>query len=467
MTTTYFPIPNGLTCSLNDKPVFGGVFKLIDANLYWPTSVVRPSVEKGSPIKLTQAWSFVDETAIGTFTLTNGSAQDLPLFTLEMPATTFDATADFGRCSTQQKSVQDKGTDLFHPSGGQPFGAWRFIQAGKGMSVCPLGLEETPKLLLRRTVGGPILLVCQNVPAGSTFTFKLAIVVTDTPTIERLWLPYRDSYRQRYSRSLHVGSLKPVAAAFALSQPQLVSPSNPEGYRASREGMLSRTRRCQEAGCGSLVVWDIAGQDPAGMLSPNWLPPISWAFLQDMVGACGRMNLLLGARCGKRLVGGKIVPQVDPSVPEGDFATALGMGVSGVYCDEGGERLIDLEIARRFRQLQVDRGIACPGFAEFPVDVLLPYIGAYTTWGYVGGGYGLTGRLSQADLDVFQWLMPGTTVYAQIKYVADADMPAAVRACVKAHIMPLLPWWDIDRLVPVAKAAIAEETDPNSNWWRL
>lgn len=476
-----------ITATVNGKTVFTGKPKLFDATPFRPIGQVQPPVEGlGATVFLTTSWEINGEVATGTFEVNNKHATlTYPWICMAWPDWNLPADSDFGRIRSIQASLQINGQSIMHPTGGntgQPIGAWWAKGGGVGLGFSPLDLHETPCILIRRPPGAnpvsPCFFLARPVAPGETYRFKVAITASANTDFRNLIAPYKASYSRMYRRNLHISTLKPVVCDFGISREALVTATNPNGYRPGfrmdqpdpDQFVIDQAKYASSLGCTTLFIWDISGWHPP-MQNPEFLRPYAVSSLTKLTAAARPLRIAIGGRMGKCI--DPITNEIRPRRSPEEIAhlydmvdQALKAGVTCFYGDELGEQLADVGIARTIRMKQITAGIADAGFAEFISDSLLPYVAGYTTVSFNGSSFYLSGRLSEGDLAVFDWLMPGVPVYAQVKYVSDDQFLSAAKWCVDRNMIPLVHLWKTKDWVPPVRLMLENATDPNTGWWR-
>jgi hypothetical protein len=473
-----------LKVSVGGTAVCNDTVRLVDVPTLWPATPARPSVENPADgVSSVVVWTLSGETALAEITVTNDHPTlDLPWVSVELPDLTFcpaaTAGADFGRVEAIAASWLANTWTIAHPSTRQPFGAWRIATSGPnriGWGFNSIEDEETPKTLIR-TAGiaatRPLYFIKKPVThGGGTATIKFAIVASANTAATHLWQPYKDSYAARYDTEDHyTASWEPVAAAYAMTQVGLVSPSNPYGYKAQQDMtgsatayVLGNVATCKSLGCQSLILWDPSGFE-LPMLNPSFARSRVATAMAQVCAAAAPMQVGIGARFGAVAdsagVGGvraRLTSETAALLTEWD--RAAGWGVAGYYGDEGGMRPDDMTFIKAIREHQDDASSTMPGFVERLADVMAPFVGGYTNV-YVDAskpeGFRMGPALTAADVAAMHWLRPGLPFVVQLRDVPDAQLESAMRYAVANGAIPMVPWWDAARQVPVYRRVLAD-----------
>ncbi|MCX5662856.1 MAG: hypothetical protein NTW19_24500 [Planctomycetota bacterium] len=495
-TTIVVRPDNALFIRVGDVTVCDGLVRLLDAWPYWPAqgSPARPSVEKPSDgVTSRLVWSVSGDTAIGTLTVRNAHPSfALPWLSLEIPQLRLPGPVDCGSVEAIQMSWALNTWSIGHPGTRQRLGAWAMVGQAPGQSIgwsfCPLGEEETPKNLIRRPPGTPdlfpLFFMRKPVAPGGSATLRFAIRCSAMAGgIDKRYLlePYRDSHWRRFPTYGYATTREPIVAAFAMSQPGLVNPGNPFGYKGGHDltgeaptaWALDQVKICRDLGCAELVLWDPGGCAPPTMLNAEFAPARIARAASALIAAAGPMRVGLGARVGivtdpsapaslgmPAGVRARRIDEIDALVA--DFNRALDMGFDFIYGDEVGTRPNDVVFTAALRASQWAKRRIGAGFAERLVDVLAPHIGGYTN-AYVDGTPGAGGfrfgpAITAGDVALFQWLRPGLPFVVQIRDASEAggQMEAAYRFCLLHGARPIIPWWAAKTWVPIFKKIAAE-----------
>ncbi|MCX5662926.1 MAG: hypothetical protein NTW19_24850 [Planctomycetota bacterium] len=394
-----------------------------------------------------------------------------------------------------------RGWDIAHPSYYNPLGAWMLRAGPVNFSFAPLGIPFTPKVLVSNydatdfTKWSLIYLIDQDIPAGESRTVKMTMRFSSNGAWAHMLEPYKNDYQQTFTQTHYQGDARPLGMT-ACSAMSRITPDNPHGFAGPGtrfdldQGVTkgvgaylnNYTPWLQAAGAQGVIFWDMQGFNPRGaMYRPDFdvFPPEVAANVPKLIAGMNAKGLRVGmlARPGEIVVPASPTTDTTQRISSKDsaqmaamwnrFNTVIGWGVTDFYLDTFGNMPDDVNIMRQIRAKLNATGQNIQTFAEFGVDVMLPYTGFYTecSWDTGAQQFVFGPYIGLEDMRIFRWLMPNMITMAQVR---ASDRPAAdvYRFCLQEKVLPLVPYWDAKAKNELLKSITAEFVDPTTNWWK-
>ncbi|MCX5662925.1 MAG: hypothetical protein NTW19_24845 [Planctomycetota bacterium] len=503
---------------LNGQAVADGGWSLVDAAEYFPADaqavavgpVLRSTVEalgndtwrvvhEHRDVKAVYDYVARGEDMTVRVEVTNHSANGKALkhmtfsgLTVRLPENPADT-----RVSRRHPSYfQSRQWDIAHPSYYSPLGAWMLRGGTVNLAFVPLDAAMASKLLMGNydTTGSKswrlIYMIRQGIDAGQAGVVRMTLRLSANGEWSHLLEPYKAEFDKTFPQAFYTGDARPVGMC-AASADKRITPANPLGFAAdmTRFDLDSGVRQfltgvgdpLQMAGAQGCIFWDMQGFNTRGaMYRPDFdvFPASVKANVPALIAGMKSRGLKVGmlGRPGDVVVPASATQDTTRRVSSTDaaameamwsrFNTVIDMGVTDFYLDTFGNMPDDVRIMALLRQKMREKGVNCLTYAEFGVDVMLPYSGFYTEVRYDEQkrmlDFGPYTNLE--DVRIMRWLMPGMVAIAQVR--ASQPPEAVWQFCMREKILPMVSWWDIKAKSGLMRSMTDRYVDPATNWWR-
>lgn len=394
-----------------------------------------------------------------------------------------------------------RGWEIGHPSYYNPLGAWMLRAGNVNFSFTPLGIPFTSKLLAANydatdfTKWKLVYLIDQEIPAGQSRTMQMTMRFSSNGAWAHMLEPYKNDYQSTFTQTHYIGDARPLGMT-ACSGVTRITADNPHGFagpgtrfdldesvtKGYRAYLNNYTPWLQAAGAQGVIFWDMQGFHPRGaMYRPDFdvFPSDVKANVPKLIAGMKQKGLRVGmlARPGEIVVPASATTDTTQRISSKDpvqmaamwnrFNTVIGWGVTDFYLDTFGNMPDDVNIMRQIRAKLNLTGQNIQTFAEFGVDVMLPYTGFYTEcmWDEANQKLIFGPYIGLEDMRIFRWLMPNMITMAQIR--AD-NRPAeeVYRFCMQEKVLPLIPYWDAKNKYTLLQSLTAEFVNPTTHWWK-
>lgn len=503
---------------LNNLTIASGRWGLIDAADYFPADpqaaavgpVLKATVEslgEGSwrvthqhrELRVVYDYVARGEDIVVRAEIANQSPQGRPIHHLAFSglSVVFPQSPSDVRVSRRHPSYfKSRQWEIAHPSYYNPLGAWMLRGGAVNLGFIPLDAALQSKVLWGNydTTGSKIwtltYAIRQEIPAGQAGVVRMTMRFSANGDWAHLLAPYKAEFDRRFPQTFYTGDARPLAMC-ATTADKRITPANPLGFASDttrfdlesgvKQFLTSVADPLQLAGAQGCIFWDMQGFNTRGaMYRPDFdiFPPTVKANVPMLIAGMKSRGLKVGmlARPADVVVPASPTQDTTRRVESTDaaameamwnrFNTVIDWGVTDFYLDTFGNLPDDVNIMIQLRERMRGKGVNIQTFAEFGIDVMLPYSGYYTEVRYDEQKRSLDfgPYTNLEDVRIFRWLVPGVTVIAQVRV---NQPPEAVWAfCMRERVLPLVAWWDVKAKSALLRATNERYVDPSTNGWR-